>query len=131
MNAPYRYDGLARRAAALLKRYGQAAVIERDVTTPDPLKPWQSTATTETAALVAVIEDYGTRDRAFAFGDGTTVLDGDKRATCSVGDLTWDPAPPQRLIVDGDVYSIVRLERRLAPGGHVIAYVLQVRGGPS
>ncbi|MCR9256274.1 MAG: hypothetical protein NXI16_09285 [Alphaproteobacteria bacterium] len=131
MTAAYKYSGLVKRAGALLKRYGQMATVQRDVTTPDPAAPWKQTTTMETATVVAVAEDYRGAGLAFGFAPGVTILDGDKRVTCSVGNLTWDPAPPQRIELAGTLYRIIRLEQRLAPGGIPIAYVLQVRGAPA
>jgi len=105
-------------AHRLITRFGWAAILRRIANSGDGWNPAQSN--TDYTVTCAVMQ-YATREI-----DGTLVQAGDRRIIISPNGLEIEPTTRDKLIVGGETYQILRVEK-MAPAGTAVYYEAQCR----
>lgn len=107
-------------AARLLERFGQTGVIRRltqgagEPHNPGPAVPADHPCT-------FVVDIYKTFER-----DGTLIKAGDKKVLVKAEGLAIAPTTSDKIIIAGEVHTIVSVEP-LSPAGTVVMYTVQAR----
>lgn len=113
------YDGTKKRAADLIRRFGQPVTIRRTVMT-EPENPWETpTATEQDLSGVGVAEPYSER-----LVNGTSILAGDFKLTMASQGVV--PVIGDRVVVGDVEYGVVNV-LSTSPGGIAVVYTLQLR----
>jgi hypothetical protein len=76
---------------------------------------------TETAAVKGALQSYASR-----YIDGNIIQANDRRALILASSIAVTPAPGDRLLIDGDDWTVL-LVRPYVVGSTTVAYSLQVR----
>lgn len=115
------YTGLRATADRLLQGKGKDMTLRKR--TPGTYSETTGTVTVTTAdhAVTAAEFDYPR-----LFIDGTMILQGDRKVVMSAEGVTVSPEPDDQ-VISGDTTKKVVTAKPIAPGGIVVAWILQVR----
>jgi len=138
--ATFDYSKVAATAHRLLEKFGRDGLYTRQTAGGTFNASTLSITSAATAAASVVVADFdyetlqGGQFFQLAVG-GAQVLRGDRQVLMSPKDvnastISWNPQPNETLQIGSDVFRVVRLEQKIAPGGTTALFILQVRKGP-
>ena len=116
------YAALELKAAALINKFGRAAILRLITKTPiDTAKPWQGTTDTKTdTTITAVFLDYSLED-----AEGSLVHRSDQKVFMR-GNLGIDVTDQDKIVDGTSEWAIVDVFP-LNPGGVTLLFELQLR----
>ncbi len=105
-------------ASRLIKRFGQSITLRQQAGSGTA---WAPVLTDTDHVAIAAVTEYSNRDM-----DGTLIKMGDRRVYLSTEGLTVVPTTQDKLVVGGEVMTIVNI-RPLNPAGVTVMYEVQAR----
>lgn len=116
---------LRRAARSVLETFGKQATLRTVVSTYDPAAGEAVDVPTD-VSVRALIEDYSALQMMGGSSEsGEGVLRGDRKATIAAEGIP-EPTPASRLVVDGQGWGVVKVDREYS-GDLPVLYVLQIR----
>jgi hypothetical protein len=122
----FNYTKAAATSLRLLTRFGRSVTLRKQtIGAYDPATS-SNTVTTADYTGTGALFDFTERTLGQQFGDGLTVMLGDKKLLLAPDGITAAPVPGDLLIFGSDTYQVLRV-KSVAPAGTVVLYELHLR----
>jgi hypothetical protein len=110
----------------LLIRFGRSVTLRKQAAGAYDPATSSSTITTTDYTGQGALFDFNEHTIGQQYGDGVTVLMGDKNLLLAPSGITAAPVPGDLLIFGSDTYQVMRV-KAVAPAGTVVLYELHLR----